>query len=331
MTNNSSTALIHCTESKEWNGFVYLNQPLVIIAACLSLVLGICSTLANGFVLLAVYKTPSLRTMTNFFLTSLAMTDFTMGSLIVPLYFYGALNWPYHVRFPVFGMVLDFLIMQTLICSSLILCAISFDRHIAVKSPLLYPVVMTKKKGSLAIALIWLVSTGVAALSFMDARYEKRPTVYIIPGLSVPIPCILFMSYCYWKIFKAVVRQKKQIKAQSPSAYVDEDTVARNTRGTANARLKKERKATMTVAMVVGTFILCWLPNMLVSVSQFILTEQYICNAFIFGEFWLLSLPISFINSLLDPLIYVLRNNEFKYAIKMLFHKSSNRINFVVK
>ena len=216
--------------------------------------------------------------------------------------------------------------MQTLICSSLNLCAISFDRHLAVKSALLYPVIMTWKKCIAVVTVIWICSSCFAALSFMDARYEKRPTVYIIPGLSVPIPCIIFMSYCYWHIFKVVIRQKKQIQAQSPSAFMDEDTVVVKTRGATNARLKKERKATMTVAMVVGTFILCWLPNMLVSVIQFILTEDYICNAFTFGEFWLLSLPISFINSLLDPLIYVLRNNEFKFAVKSLFYRSTNRI-----
>lgn len=289
MSNNSTSSgaelMVQCIRSSQWFGYSYLNQTLVTIVACLSLALGTSSTIANGLVLMAVYKTPSLRTMTNFFLTSLALADFIMGSLIVPLYFFGALNWPYHVNFPVFGMVLDFLIMQALICSSLNLCAISFDRHIAVKSSLLYPVIMTTRKCVVGIAVIWIASSGLAALSFMDARYEKRPTVYIIPGLSVPIPCIIFICYCYWHIIKVVIRQKKQIQAQSPSAFVDDDSVVVRAKGATNARLKKERKATLTVAMVVGTFVLCWLPNMLVSVIQFIVTEDYICNAFTFGEF----------------------------------------------
>jgi hypothetical protein len=134
------------------------------------------------------------------------------------------------------------------------------------------------------------------------------------------------MSFCYWKIYKVVLRQKKQIQAQSPSAFVDEDTAVAKKRGNDNARLKKERKATTTVAMIVGTFILFWLPTTLVSIIQFIITRDNKCNAYTFGEFWLLCLPISFINSLLDPLIYVIRNREFKLAIKSLFLGSTSRV-----
>ncbi|XP_031549854.1 5-hydroxytryptamine receptor 1-like [Actinia tenebrosa] len=325
---------IKCLRSvaEEWTNYHYLNPTLVTAIAVLSLILGVLSTLANGLVLAAVFKTPSLRTKTNFFLTSLALTDLSMGLFICPLFFFGALKWPYHVRFPVFGMVLDFLIMQTLIGSTLNLCAISYDRHIAVKSPLLYTVIMTDKKCVSIITTIWVASTGLSALSFMDSSYEERPTVYIIPALAVPVPSITFMSYCYWKIYKVVLRQKKQIKANSPSAFVNNDdtTVVQN-RGNDSARLKKERKATTTVAMIVGTFILCWLPNTLVSILHFFITKSYKCNAYTFGEFWLLSLPISFLNSLLDPLIYVLRNREFKFAIKALFLRSSTRISHLEK
>ena len=93
MSNNStssSAALIaqQCPRSTQWFGYVYLNDTLVKTVAGFSLALGISSTLANGLVLIAVYKTPSLRTMTNFFLTSLALTDFTMGSIIVPIVFF---------------------------------------------------------------------------------------------------------------------------------------------------------------------------------------------------------------------------------------------------
>lgn len=331
MMNNTSLGkevAIKCLRSVavELTNYHYLNPTLVTVIAVLSLILGVLSTFANGLVLAAVFKTPSLRTKTNFFLTSLAFTDLSMGLLICPLFFFGALKWPYHVRFPVFGMVLDFFIMQTLIASTLNLCAISYDRHIAVKSPLLYTVIMTDKRCVVVITTIWIASTGLSALSFMDSSYEKRPMAYFIPTLAVPVPSITFMSYCYWKIYKVVLRQKKQIKAQSPSAFVNEDTTVAQNRGSDSARLRKERKATTTVAMIVGTFILCWLPNTLVSIIHFFVTKDYECNAYTFGEFWLLSLPISFINSLLDPLIYVLRNREFKFAIKALFLRSSTRI-----
>ena len=190
---------------------------------------------------------------------------------------------------------------------------------------------MTEKKCVIIITTIWIASTGLSALSFMDSSYEERPTVYIIPALSVPVPSITFMSFCYWKIYKVVLRQKKQIQEQSPSAFVNDDTTVAQNRGSASARLKKERKATTTVAMIVGTFILCWLPNTLVSIIHFFITKDYKCNAYTFGEFWLLSLPISFINSLLDPLIYVLRNREFKFAIKALLLRSSTRISHLEK
>ncbi|EDO41733.1 predicted protein [Nematostella vectensis] len=306
-----------CLGLQGWKGFTYLNQGLVIGIVVLTIMVGVCGTVANTLVLMAVYRTVSLRTTTNLFLTSLAVSDLTMGCVIVPLFAFGAVNWPYHSRYPVFGMTVDFMLMQSLIASTYNLCVISFDRHVAVKDPLRYMSIMTKKRVITLIAITWFASVAFSVQSFTNANYEKRPKLYFIPSLVVPMPAVTFMMWCYWRIYKEAMRQKRRIQDHSPSVILDDEepTTVQSNKSEKREKMRKERKATITVAIVIGTFLLCWLPNMIVSIVQFIYTSIDLCNAVMIGEFWLISLPISSINSVANPLIYVLRNNEFKHAV----------------
>ena len=57
---------------------------LVVVESCIFILLNIATLVGNSLVCLAFYRNPSLRTVTNYFVLSLSLTDLSMAILVVP-------------------------------------------------------------------------------------------------------------------------------------------------------------------------------------------------------------------------------------------------------
>uniref|UniRef100_A0A1I8H5H4 G_PROTEIN_RECEP_F1_2 domain-containing protein n=1 Tax=Macrostomum lignano TaxID=282301 RepID=A0A1I8H5H4_9PLAT len=76
------------------------------------------------------------------------------------------------------------------------------------------------------------------------------------------------------------------------------------------ARFKREKKAAKTLGIVVGVFILCWLPFFFIYPFKTIVCQQCQMPDLLFKvAFWL-----GYCNSLCNPVIYACWNREFKRA-----------------
>ncbi|XP_042543038.1 5-hydroxytryptamine receptor 1B [Dipodomys spectabilis] len=78
----------------------------------------------------------------------------------------------------------------------------------------------------------------------------------------------------------------------------------------------RERKATKTLGVILGAFIVCWLPFFIISLVMPICKEACWFHMAIFDFFnWL-----GYLNSLINPIIYTMSNEDFKQAFHKLIH-----------
>ena len=155
------------------------NLPFVetIIFCCFQAISGFSSFTGNLLVLLSIYQTPSLRTMHNIFIASMASADFLVGLAICPLYIAIAVLRVWATDHVLYKME-NFLWVQTLVATTFSLCAVSVDRYYAVTSAIHYRVVVTVSRCKVTVFIIWFVSCVLASLSFFMTTEDQAATLF---------------------------------------------------------------------------------------------------------------------------------------------------------
>ncbi|XP_034944479.1 alpha-2B adrenergic receptor-like [Chelonus insularis] len=79
---------------------------------------------------------------------------------------------------------------------------------------------------------------------------------------------------------------------------------------------KKEKRATLILGLIMGSFIACWLPFFFLYIVKPLFSDLQIpAQAFVIA-FWL-----GYINSALNPVIYTVFNKEFRRAFRRILYK----------
>ena len=258
---------------------------------------GIVAISGNLLIVLAVCKTSTLQTPTNFFISSMSTADFLVGLVAVPLWITRAVL---NITTSTHALCLssDFITIQTLMASTYGLCSVTVDRYVAIISPYRYSHVITQKRCVGAIFTAWAFTMVLASFRFRVGARSDLPKFYVsavIFGIVLPIIIIYF---CYVKIFKAAKDQRRKISSLVRTTFNRVDSL-------------KQRKAAYTIAIVIGVFMIFWTPTFIVCFLDFTLQK---C----FYDAWLATVSISLTNSALNPWIYAARNRQFWRAFKRL-------------
>lgn len=285
--------LENCTNCSQ----VLVPELNVMKAVVLGMVLAIFiifGVLGNILVILSVACHRNLRTVTHYFIVNLAVADLLLSSTVLPFstVFEMLGRWIFGRPFCDVWAAMDVLCCTASIMS---LCVISVDRYIGVSYPLQYPSIVTERRALLALVVLWALSITISIGPLFGwkepapedesiCQITEEPGYAIFSALgSFYLPLVVILSM-YCRVYVVARRetrvlisgQKTEVSKHSTEAVtlrihrgntmVSEDEALRNRTNFALRllRFSREKKAAKTLCIVVGCFILCWLPFFLV-------------------------------------------------------------------
>ena len=272
----------------------------VVLTTVLGLLISFIACTTNVLILIAIYKKPALRSITNYFLASLAVGDFFVGIVALPLWITRSLLAVADEEHPL-SFAVDCVHVFCVAISTYNLCTVSLERYVGVMFPLRYNTIVTLRRFRCAVVSIWVLSSCIASLRFVT--YEDTywiivvSTVFFIPGVII--------SCCYIFIFKEASRQSRVIGQQSDSAPL--------------ASQVHNKKASITIAIVIGVFYLTALPALAFAINEVVSSDGASCQDKKLLESWgTWALFLAYSNSAINPWIYAARKSEFRDALKVL-------------
>uniref|UniRef100_A0A3Q3BE28 Trace amine associated receptor 1 n=1 Tax=Kryptolebias marmoratus TaxID=37003 RepID=A0A3Q3BE28_KRYMA len=281
----------------------YQNGSKTTPAVCVMLygfltLLSVATVCGNLLVIISVLYFKQLHTPTNFLILSLAVADLLVGITLFPLTTAFSFSFcMYHED--LFCKIKDSFGVYLCTCSILHLCCISIDRYYAVCQPLTYKSKISRNVVVIMITVSWGASALIGIGITRNSKQQCQETCFINvlmantlgPILSFYLPLVIMLCI-YLKIFLVAQRQAQCIQARTKRGA----TVS-----------KMERKATKTLAIVLGVFIFCCTPFFLcftVFLVPVPLIESLVC--------------LTLTNSTLNPFIYAFFYSWFRSAFRMI-------------
>lgn len=288
--------------SREENCTFELSLISTVFLICLYSLSSAFCLFGNGVVLLAIYQTTALRTVSNFFIASLAFADVSVGLFMNPILIakvaldrWQGDHW--------LSKLADFMWIQTTTSTTFNLCAVSIDRYVAITAVFKYHRVMTRKRCFVALTIIWLFSLIFGSVRFLITNPGILPRLWISTTILTVIIPLFLIAFCYLQIYHTAKAQCKKIAERKLS--VEE------------ARLSaKNRKAAWTAAIIISLFVIMWIPSFVASCIELITVDRCRKLRIDFAWFWLAFL--CFCSSAVNPWVYTIRVPEFKNTLRRI-------------
>ena len=209
---------------------LYQNETEIRHATARNVVVGIVlSTLAlaaclgNILVVLSVCTNRRLRTVTNFYVVSLAISDLCVSILVMPLGIVVELTGKW-----LFGSVLCeiWVSCDVMLCTASILnlCCISLDRYFAITKPLVYSTRRSKRLALSMIAVVWVAAVVITCPPIFGWREEGRlddssfctlnkdPGYIVYSSLGSFYVPLTVMVFVYIRIFIVAMKREKRLR-----------------------------------------------------------------------------------------------------------------------
>ena len=303
-------------------------SPTKILEAVLLFALVFFAVAGNGILIYVIYSNHNLHSLRNTFVASLAAADLMLACTDIV---YQALE----------KVVINFQPPHPSICYIVLLSGVLFGsasvfnltamtlvRYISIRYPLHFNRYLTAHRSAAIVLAVWLTAfclafppliwrpEGVVCSTTKPSdEHVVNEAIYMsaewLFWFFIPL---LLISFSYYRIYLIARGQARQIAALEVSTDIEGPTI--KTRGRASSL--REKKAGRMVAILIGFWILCWMPFFTVlTISKF--------KSRIPSSVMRLFLCLMFANSAINPIVLTWYNRELKEAIKKLVCRRKHR------
>lgn len=294
-------------------------QEKLLMAYYIILILA--TVAGNTLVCVAIYFDRRLRSPTNWFIASLAVSDLMYG--LIGLSFRVANASGLSLELCRFWIWAD---MCSAAASMANLAVISVDRYLKISKPFSYGERMTTRRSLVAITGVWFYAAVLASLSIVpmgdegvihdDFQFCKNENKYfytIANTVAFIIP-LTIVVVSYLLIYRTALKQFNKMQNVTMIGKLNREESKKQ------RRTAKDFKATKTLAVVIGTFTICWFPFFLIFtitlyVPMVLLGLSHPWNVISISVFVLI-LPN--LNSACNPVIYAYFNSDYRRAFKKI-------------
>ncbi|KAM9495237.1 trace amine-associated receptor 1-like [Clarias gariepinus] len=265
------------------------------------------TVIGNLLVIITIVNFKQLHTPTNYLILSLAVADLLVGGVVMP---------PSMIRS-----------VET--CWYL---GSTFYRYYAVCHPLLYYSKMTPNTVIFMIIVCWSISLSVGfGMIFLELNilgnedfyynnvvcdgtclvFQAKVGAVVFSMLCFYIPALIMLCV-YMKILHTAQRQAHAIHSTNAQIRTAQEKVGMS---------KSEKKATKTLAIIVGVFLTSWVPFFLCNcIDPF---TGYSVPQIVFDVF----LWVGYFNSTCNPIVYAFFYSWFRHAFRVILSGQIFQIN----
>lgn len=297
-------------------------SPAFICLAALSCLSGVFAIVGNAVVLIAIYRTKSLHTISNFFIASLAAADLLVGIFLNPMLSAKAIIFCYlnperPIKGSVFDKIEDFAWIQAVVATTFGLTAISIDRYIAVNFGFRYDALATQKHCSIATASVWLASLLFASVRLFLNKPQHLSLLWLVTGILTCMLPFIIITFCYMQIFKVAKNQVRKIKRENSLTASIRSRQRKNTQ-------VSHAKTAYTVAIVIFLFIVLWVPSLITAAVELRLSRSEMPKnqatlTKLERVIWPWVCLVAYLSSTINPWVYSIRSKQFRNACKRIF------------
>ncbi|XP_026781659.1 trace amine-associated receptor 13c-like [Pangasianodon hypophthalmus] len=287
----------------------------ILLYVCSSAVV-LLTVCGNLLIIISVFHFKQLHTPTNMLVLSLALSDFLVGTLVMPPVLIWTMEscWMFGTEFCMcVWLIIGFLTSLSIYNVALI----AVDRHLALSNPFLYTHTISRRTVCTVVYCKWCLclvynlafqyfnGTFTGIVMCPGECFYSMNEVWSVIDLVVTFifPCSVIIIL-YARVFLIAKKHATAIR------QLNNHTRPKTQKMTMNLSMKSERKAAKVLGILVSVFLVCLLPYFIYSVLGDVVELQL--------ETFRKVLIMAYLNSTINPVIYALFYPWFRKCIKLI-------------